>query len=75
MLEQFVDIARQMHDFIKVGDGITANNQSGAKYWAKGKRVNKHFPHRKDTTENQRNSVCNCGSGLKFKKCCINKEK
>lgn len=31
-------------------------------------------PKTRDTNKQQRNDVCACGSGKKYKKCCINKE-
>lgn len=34
-----------------------------------------HTPYVRESKKLSRNDLCSCGSGLKYKKCCLNKNK
>lgn len=72
-----IDVYRKM-----LIDGVDVNNEKEVKKWlkkhpevAKGQDVQKVDTFRRETPKIGRNDPCPCGSGKKYKKCCVLKKK
>lgn len=61
-----------MYPVLKSGEHITKIKGLTARYVHYSEKYGSYFSNKK---QQKRNDICLCGSNLKYKKCCLNKNK